>query len=254
MYGFGSGVLFGIATTDATGAAISNPTPVKFGTLQDISGDISFESKMLYGSYQFPIAVGRGKGKLDFKAKIASFSTAIMGDLLFGLPKTPGIKDIVVGFASAVPSATPWQVTVAPPSSGTFLSDMGVVDATTGLSLTRVASGPTAGQYAVSAGGVYTFASADANKPVQISYEYSATSTAGPKIIQMTNQLMGYAPTFKAALNLSYQGKDMTLVLNQCISSKMSLPLKNDDFVIPEFAFSAFADGAGNIGYIALAE
>ena len=61
--GFGTGILYGIQTQDATGAAVANATPVQFGTLQDISGDISFEEKLLYGSYQFPIAVGRGKGK-----------------------------------------------------------------------------------------------------------------------------------------------------------------------------------------------
>lgn len=252
---FGTGILYGVATADATGAAVSNPTPVQFGTLQDISGDISFESKMLYGSYQFPIAVGRGKGKLEFKAKNANLNAAIVGDLLFGLPKTAGIKDVYPNFATAVPASTPWTVTIAPPNSGTYVNDLGVLNASTGLPLTRVASGPTTGQYSVNTStGVYTFASADANMAVLISYEYSATSATGPKYISLTNQLMGYAPTFKAGLDLSFSGKNFTLMLNNCVSSKLSLPFKNDDFSVPEFAFSAFADAAGNIGYMALSE
>lgn len=253
MYSFGSGVLFGIQTQDATGAAVANATPVQFGTLQDISGDISFEEKLLYGQNQFPVAVGRGKGKLEFKAKAASINGAIMGDLLFGLGSTAGIKDIVTNFAATVPAVSTYTITVAPPSSGTFVSDLGVLDGVTGLSMKKVASGPTTGQYSVSGSGVYTFAAADASKAVQISYEYSATSTTA-KYGNITNQLMGYAPNFKAMLTMKYSGKSLNLVLNQCMSSKFSLPFKNDDFTVPEFGFSAFADGAGNIGYWAASE
>jgi len=251
---FGSGILFAVPTADATGAAVTNPTPVQFGTLQDCSLDISFETKQLYGAYQFPISAGRGKGKIEGKAKNAHINAGILSDLLLGNPNSAGIKDIYPNFAAAVPSSTPWQITIAPPSSGTFVQDMGVLDATTGLAMKRVASGPTTGQYSVSAGGVYTFATADANKAVLISYEYSATSTAGPKYVTLTNQLMGYAPTFKAGLDLSFGGKNATVVLTQCISTKISLPFKNDDYAVPDFGFTAMADAAGNIGYNALSE
>ncbi|MDD5247818.1 MAG: hypothetical protein PHY45_02465 [Rhodocyclaceae bacterium] len=252
---FGSGILFGTQLTDATGAAVSNPTPVQFGTMQDISADLSFEEKLLYGSYQMPIAIGRGKGKLQFKAKNADINSAIVGDLFFGLAKTAGIKDIYPNFPASVPASTPWTVTIAPPNTGTFVSDQGVINASTGLPMTRVATGPTTGQYSVNAAtGVYTFATADANLAILISYEYSATSTAGPKYINISNQLMGYAPTFRAAFDISYGGKNATMVLNNCASSKLTLPFKNDDFSIPEFDFSAFADASNNIGYIALSE
>lgn len=36
MYQFGAGVLIGVPTVDATGAAIANPSPVQFGTLQNV--------------------------------------------------------------------------------------------------------------------------------------------------------------------------------------------------------------------------
>lgn len=251
--GFGAGILTGIALTDATGASVANATPVQFSTLQDISTDLSFEEKMLYGSGQFPIAIARGKAKFSFKAKMASFSGLILSDLFFGTTATAGIKNTVQNFVANIP-ATPFTITVAPPSSGTFLSDLGVLDGTTGVALKKVASAPATGQYMVSAVGLYTFAAADTLKPVQISYEYSAVSTAGPKIIQITNQQMGYTPTFKAMLNSSFQGKPVTLCLNSCSSTKFTLPFKNDDFVIPEFDFSAAADASGNVGYMALGE
>jgi hypothetical protein len=250
MFLFGVGTLFATATHAADGSALATATPVQFGTLQEVSGEISFEEKKLYGSRQFPVAVGRGKGKMDFKAKTANLTGQILADLVFGVPITNGIKD-VTSFATAIPAASPYTVTIAPPSSGTFVSDQGVIDVAAGSPMKRVSSAPATGQYSVSAAGVYTFAAADTGKSIAVSYEYSATD-ASAQVIQITNQQMGYAPMFKAALDLSYQGKSMTLVLNRCSSSKLSLPFKADDFVVPDFDFSAMEDDAGNIGYIAL--
>jgi hypothetical protein len=36
--------------------------------------------------------------------------------------------------------------------------------------------------------------------------------------------------------------------LNNCVSSKLSLPFKNEDFAIQEFDFTALADSGGTIG------
>lgn len=248
MINFGSGILFAVATADSTGAAIANATPVQFGTLQDISVDISFEEKLLYGSKKFPIAFGQGKGKIGIKAKTATINGSILGDLMLGTGTTPGIKGIVANFAAAVPASTPWTVTVAPPSSGTFSNDLGVMNASTGLPLKKVASAPTTGQYSVSAGGVYTFASADANMAILVSYEYTATSTTA-KYGTISNQLMGYAPSVKMYLTEQFGGGGLNLVLNACTASKLAMPFKNDDFSVPEIDFSVFADAAGNIGY-----
>ena len=245
--GFGTGILYGIQMSDAAGNTVSNGTPVQFGTLQDISADISFETKLLYGAYQFPIAVGRGKAKFAFKAKFANISGPVLGDLFFGLTRSAGIKAAVNNFSAAIPT-TPFQITVSPPSSGTFASDLGVLNASTGLPLKKVASGPATGQYSVNGSGVYTFAAADTGNTVLINYDYTATSTVSQNGL-ITNQLMGYAPTFSALLSLASHGKPMTLKLNQCVSDKLTLGLKNDDFLIPEFDFSAFADSAGNVGY-----
>lgn len=251
MFLFGSGSLIATQTQNQAGVATPNATPVKFGTLQDVSGDISFEKKELYGGYQFPVAVARGKGKMEFKAKFASLNASIIGDLLLGTGSEAGIKDVINDFAATIPSGTPFTITVAPPNTGTFESDLGVVYAVSGSPLTKVASAPVAGEYAVSA-GVYTFASADADQDVLISYGYTATGSS--RVVQISNQLMGTAPTFSVALDISLNGKNATLMLNRCTSNKLSLPFKNDDFTVPEFDFSAMADDAGNIGYIALSE
>jgi hypothetical protein len=71
--------------------------------------------------------------------------------------------------AATIP-ATPFQVTAEQPY-GRWASDEGVVYASTGTSLTQVASSPAAGQYAV-ASGLYTFNTADSGQEVLISYGY----------------------------------------------------------------------------------
>ena len=251
MIVFGVGTLYGVPLTDATGTAITNPTPIQVGVLQDIAADLSFDEKMLYGAYQFPVAFGRGKGKFTFKAKAADFSAQALGSLFFGTTPSAGIRAITDNFATTVPT-TPFQITIAPPSSGVFVTDLGVRYSSTGIGLTRVASGPTAGQYSVNvATGVYTFAAADTAAAVLISYEYTATSTTQFNI-PVSNLLMGQAPSFQAQLSLPYNGKQMSVRLNNCVASKLSLPFKNEDFSIQEFDFQALADASNAIGYLSI--
>lgn len=248
---FGAGVFWGTPLSDSSGAAISNPTPVQLGTMQDISIDISFDTKELYGQNQFPVAVGRGKGKMAGKAKFAQVSGAALNSLVFGQTVTAGIVSDYYDVIGEVIPATPYTITPTPPSSGTFSYDLGVRDAN-GIPMTRVASGPTTGQYSM-ASGVYTFASADAASTVFISYQYTATSTTAKKST-VKNVLMGQAPTFKGDLYVPYGGKSLIITIPNCISSKFTIATKLDDFVVPDFDFSGFADSSGNALYWATSE
>lgn len=252
MITFGAGDLFATQKTNAAGQAVANATPVKFGVLQGCSLDFSFEEKLLHGAYAFPVAFGRGKGKISGKADFAEIYGRVYGDLLLGSGTTAAIRALVVDFAATIPGS-PHQVTVTPPSSGTFVTDLGVRLSATGLPLMKVASAPTAGQYSVSAGGQYTFASADATAGVLISYEYTAASTTA-RVSSITNQLMGYAPKFSLAFAQPYAGKIQTVVFTDCYATKLALAPKNDDFTIPGFEFTAIAGADGSLGYIATTE
>ncbi len=250
MINFGAGKLIAVPTNLADGTAIANPTPVVLGTMQDISLDLSVEMKSLYGSKRYPIAVGQGKGKTEIKAKYAEIDGGILGSLFFGKTASAGVKAAVFDFAATIP-ATPYQLTIDPPGTGTFVTDLGVFNATTGAQLTRVASAPATGEYSVNTTtGVYTFASADEGDSIKISYEYS--DTTGGQIWTLTNETMGYTPSFTLLLQNGYDGKNLVCKLNRCVSGKLSLPLKSDDFAIYDFEAEAFADAAGNLGYICL--
>ncbi len=116
--------------------------------------------------------------------------------------------------------------------------------AATGLPLLQVASAPAAGQYSV-ASGVYTFAAADTGKAVLISYNYTLAATG--QQFTVANQLLGTTPTFQANFYTTFQGQAISLKLNNCTSSKLSFQTKLEDFVMPEFDFSCFADASGNV-------
>lgn len=244
QYAFGSGVLVGTPLTDANGAAIAVPSPVIFGALQDVMIDISAEIKQLYGQNQFPLAVGRGKGKISGKAKMAQINASLMNSLFFGQSLTSGIVDNVYDLTGTVVPSTPFTITPTVPGSGTWVFDLGVRDSN-GVPLTRVASAPATGQYSVTA-GVYTFAAADTGQRMFISYQYTATSTTAKSQV-VTNVLMGQAPTFQADFFTKYNGKTLGLTLYSCVANKLSFSTKQDDYTIPEFDFDAFANGANQV-------
>lgn len=252
MYMFGSGILWGTPLTEADGDAVANPTPLIFGTLQDTDLDFKFELKELHGQNQFAVAVGRGKGSVSCKAKFADIRAGFLSTIVFGQALTDGLTSMVYDTVGAAIPGTPYEITVTPPSSGTWAADLGVIDSTTGRAMTRVASAPATGQYAVAA-GVYTFAAADTTKVVYISYRYTATSTVA-KRMTFNNLPMGYAPTFRADFYGPYLGKSCVLTLNSCISEGIKLTSKNDDFSVPDCGFRAFADAAGVIGTLAVSE
>ena len=242
-YQFGAGTLYGKSLTNTPA------TPIRFGALQDVSIDFQFTTKELFGSYQFPLAIGRGTGKISGKANFAQFNAQAFNDLFFGL-SNPSTGELQTAVAEAK-TVTANTVTVT--HNTTFVRDLGIVYATTGLPLSRVTSGPLTGNYSCNEStGVYTFNSGDNNAAVNVSYNW--TDAANGKQISISNQLLGNAPQFLGVFTNTFQGKQMTLVLNACMSSKLTLATKLEDFTIPAFDFQAFADSANNVGVLSLDE
>jgi hypothetical protein len=251
MYVFGTGALIATPQYDASGNALVNPSPVEFGTLQEVGIDVSFDTKQLYGSLQFPVAAGRGKGKVTGKAKAARLNGMLLNSVVFGQTMNFGVVNDVYDTTGAAIPATPYQITPTVPGSGTWTRDLGVKDAN-GIAYIRVASAPATGQYSVSA-GVYTFAAADTGKTVYISYQYTAASTTAPKIDVM-NLPMGYAPSFSIDFYMPYQGKQLVITAGNVVSNKLSMATKQDDFMVPEIDFDVYADANNKILTFALTD
>ena len=236
MYSFGSGVLIGTRTD------IANATPVNFGIVQEVTIEEAASVKELYGQFQYPVAIARGTIKTTGKAKVARISGLAFANLFYGA--TPAAGQLATAFAEAatVPASTPYTVT--PANGGTFGDDLGLIYASTGLALVKVTGAPGAGQYSSSA-GVYTLSAADAGKALLINYTYQI-ATAGQNF-SVVNQLTGTTPTFAAQFFTTFQGQAVSLKMRNCTSSKLSFGTKIEDFVVPEFDFSCFADPTGTV-------
>ena len=241
MYIFGSGTLWG------TRSDIPNATPQKFGALNDVSVEFSASSKHLYGQNQFPLAVARGTGKISGKAKFAQIQGRIYTDLFFGAQLQSGQVATANGEAAAVPAVGPYQVSVL--NAATWSADLGVVNAATGLTLHKVASSPAEGQYSVSSTGLYSFNAADSGMALLISYRYGVAGSG--QSFTVVNQQLGTQPVFSVTLETVYNApgglKKAVLTLNACVSNKLNLATKTDDFAVSEIDFDCFADAAGNV-------
>lgn len=243
QYSFGSGVLYGRSLTNTPA------TPVRFGALQGVSLDFAFTTKELYGQYQFPLALGRGTGKITGKADFAQFNAQAFNDLFFGL-SNPASSSVLTATAEA---KTVTANIVTATNNTTYVRDLGVALAADGSVYTRVTAGPIGQQYTCNeTTGVYTFNASQANAAVLINYNY--TDASNGKLITITNQLLGNSPQFLAVFTETFNSKKMTVVLNACMSSKLSLVTKLEDFTIPAFDFQAFADSANAIGSISFDE
>lgn len=247
---FGAGALWG-ERTDVVGSGTQ-----QFGIMQDIGIDFDYSLKELFGQKQFSVDQARGQAKITGKAKFARVFGALYGDLFFGTPATTGQLQAQQNEAAIVPAVTPWQVTVA--NGANFVDDLGVYYASqNGGRFARVVTATVAGTYSVNeTTGIYTFVTGDASKAVVISYVWN--NSAVGKQIAITNQDMGSVPIFKGTFNSRKvtQGivGNVTLILNACTASKLSIATRLDDYTIPEMDFSAMADVNDNIGTLSLLE
>ena len=229
------------------GLLVATPTggsPVQFGTLQEVSIDFKANLKELTGQYKFPVAVAAGAAKITWKAKSANI-IANSFNLLFNGTQTVGQKLWAWNEAQSIPAVSAYTITVA--NSAHFDADMGVLYASSGIQLLQVVSGPTVGQYSVSA-GIYTFAAADEGKAVYISYTYTNTTVGVNTVIK--NTLMGATVPFQLDLyenNAAVAGQQWSLRLYQAVSSGLTLGLKNEDWAVPEIEGGAFQNSAGNV-------
>lgn len=242
-YAFGTGTLIA-KRTDVAGTP-----PFMFGVLQSVSLDFDQKLESLTGQNKVAVALGDGELKITGKAKFARLQMTLFSNLHTGITSTTGELEMVsTGESATVPASSPYTYVVAN-SSLTPLEDFGVFYQSNGIQLVPVASGPTQGQYSFNAStGTYSFASGDAGAALYVYYTY--TATGGNKLVY-ANPLMGTAPVFelyfKTTTNNYGVAKDVTIKLNACKSSKLSIPFANQKFTIPEFDFQAMADASGNV-------
>jgi hypothetical protein len=237
---FGSGSLYALPNA---GNLAANPTPYVFGVLQEASLEFKGDLKKLFGQNQFPVAKARGKIDVSGKSKAAIFDPNMLNQLFFGQTQASGITQVSVNESGVIP-ASPFQLTAA--QTATFVTDYGVIDASTGANMVKVASAPATGQYSVSGSGVYTFAAADTGKTVKLNYTYTTASTG--TTVTLSNQAMGYAPELKMVLWNTFRTKRFGIELNNITIGSIAIATKQEDFWTIDFTFEACTDSADVLG------
>lgn len=245
-------LVFGIGALWGQRSDIPGVGPDQFAVLQDNSVDFSFEVKELYSQLGYPIDIARGKGKISGKAKVARVFANLYADIFFGSAVATGEDNVSENETYTLGAATQ---TVANATS--FVADLGVYYAATGnFRFQFVTGAPSAvGQYSTGVNGHYTFFTGDIGAAVAISYVYT---DASGKTITITNNFMGYTPTFIGTFyqSRSTQGSSgqLTLRLNECVSSHLTIPSRIDDYAIQDFDFQAFSAGNNVIGTLSTTE
>lgn len=148
-----------------------------------------------------------------------------------------GLQNIAVTYvagylatdAGVIPS-TPFQIT-AQQAYGAFAADGGVVRVSNGQAFTKVGSGPTAGQYSVSATGVYLFAAADVGAAVLISYSYIPLDVA-----QACSQMVGEQYSYRSRIGMiskTLGGQETITFSQKNLTPDIMLMLSNYKNVVP---------------------
>ncbi len=102
---FGSGVVYGVPV--ASGAAQANPTPFRFGVLQDVQVDIKGTNKKLRGQKQAPVRVARGEVDITVKSKLGALDPNMLNQLYFACPSVAGITLVADSEPQVVGAAAP---------------------------------------------------------------------------------------------------------------------------------------------------
>lgn len=242
---FGPGILI------ATRTDLTTPIAINIGYVQEFSIDFAGTTKELFGQNQFPLVAARSTIKATGKFKAAEISGIAWNNCFFGQQTpspngfTPGGYTWNIDSTYTIGSTTALATTVT--NSSLFDADLGVWYSTKGLPMQRVAGGSeAAGKYSVAA-GVYTFAAADTALGIKITY--TTTTLSGQSLI-ITNQPIGYTPTFQLDYYTSLNqptAKPFAVRLYQAIASKMGLAFKLEDFMMPDFEFSLFANANSQV-------
>ena len=234
---FGSGSLFAIP--DGT-----NPTPVQFGIIQDVTMDFSFDMKELYGQKQFAVKLARGKGKATWKCKSAQLRGAVINEIFFNGTLTPTSQELTALAEPHTVSGVASSRFVAVTNAATFLGNILVDKSDVPLIPVPAGTALTANHYHV-ANGVYEFYSASAGDALAFTYLWLETITDEAVTVASTpfRNSVSDATTFVADLGVKYAISRNPLLQVEVGDEAMGKYSLNT--VTGEYQFAAADEGLG---------
>ncbi len=228
---FGAGALF---------AAANGGQATQVAAVQGAQVTFQFAVKELYGRNAFPIAVPRGQGKVTGHVDFIGLHSALFTDIFLNTVAGPVPVQAIQGELQTVANgaATACQ-------ASNFVALQLVADANSGVPMELVLNAPAPWQFTCNA-GVFGFNAAQNGANVTLSY--TRAIAANSSVITQTNIFAQDGPAFMAVLTESFQGQQMTLVLNECVPTKLDLVSKLEDWMACSMDFECRADINGVVG------
>lgn len=222
----------------------ANPQPVYPFTIQDLSITVKGKPDSLRGQQRLAEDVAIGDIEVTGKFGIGRKDWLVFQQMFLADTTNTGGSAVQPLEPHLIPT-TPYEITIAPPGSGTFAEDLGVMYSPSGKRFVPVASVAGAGQYSQTA-GVYTFDSADGAGTVAVVISYLYTLTTG-ETYQMNNQFQGYGPQLEFFCVDRYQqtgGIPNSIWLKAVkVHALGDIGSKRDKYAMMEVEFTAFAPG-----------
>jgi hypothetical protein len=171
--------------------------------------------------------------KVSAKADAGTFDGGLLASLLSTTPSSGQHQQYTETMGSA---GTTYTAT----HGATYALSLQVVDAT-GAVMTQVPSGPAAGQFSVTAAGVYTFGT---SAVYTVTYDASVAGTGNT--IHVANSLQGLAPTYAVEFYNTTGPGSVGVKLYAAACPKLALAFKAGAFVATKLEFHVQDDGSGN--------
>ena len=218
----------------------SNNNAYQCGTLQDVSIEFGSSTKELRGANQFAEAIAIVDRKVSIKAKLGKVNGALVAAICGGTT-TAGAAYIQTDSKTFATS-----VTITPPASGTFATDLGVKDAN-GQPMKYNSGTVAVGEYKNTA-GVYTFAAGQSGTG-QVSYVYTVSTG---ETVAMTNQLQGLVTPFTVYAYNAFTNPDgavrkLCFKFYSAVSGSINFPMKAGDFLMQDISLECSADSTGKV-------
>ena len=232
----------GYVTAIPSGA---NPTPISLAIIKSATIDVKSTDKPLMGNKMSAVDVATVGLSISGKINTSDWDARLVGMVIPGTSTGTGQTKAATHSATVPAVAGPYTITVT--NSATWVTDLGVVNLSNGVVMTRVAGGAEAtNKYSVAA-GVYTFHADDTLDSVAISYTYTAVTGT---TLTSTNQTSGATAGYALRLFDPPGGtRENGIYLPAVKFSNLSLGMKIDDWTETSLDFTAYEDATGNLVY-----
>jgi|ERR1700722_217940 len=229
----GTGVIF---VNPSGGNLASNVTPFRPFTIQNFDLTVKGKVQKLMGQYNTAENLARVDQEFSFKFEMGRVDFFALNQMFYADTFAGGGHVVQVTEQHTVPATSPYTITIAPPSSGTFYQDLAVEYAGAfGARFVKGTPSATAGIYSVvETTGVFTFASGDASAAIQISYAYTIASTPGTGY-QANGQFQGWCPALDLWVYENYKGNYLatangTIHLTNAVLAEIGYSHKRDNY------------------------